>query len=83
MHNAAKYSRASQFNVQLLGVPGEIRLTVSDDGVGFDVEAIKKGRGLGLISMRERVKLVRGTFSIASKLNEGTEIKIRCPGRTL
>jgi len=79
MHNAAKYSRASQFNVQLLGVPGEIRLTVSDDGVGFDVEAIKKGRGLGLISMRERVKLVRGTFSIASKLNEGTEIKIRVP----
>ena len=69
LHNAAKHSRASQFNVQFLGMPGEIRLTVSDDGVGFDVESINKGRGLGLISMRERVKLVKGTFSIVSKLN--------------
>jgi PAS domain S-box-containing protein len=81
LHNAAKYSRASQVNVQFLGMPGEIRLTVSDDGVGFDVESINKGRGLGLISMRERVKLMNGTFSIASRLNEGTEIKVRIPSR--
>ena len=81
LHNAAKHSCASQFNVQFLGMPGEIRLTVSDDGVGFDVESIKKGRGLGLISMRERVKLLNGTFSIASKLNEGTEINVRIPVR--
>jgi len=79
LHNAAKYSRASQFNVQFLGMPGEIRLIVTDDGVGFDVESINKGRGLGLISMRERVKLLNGTFSIVSKLNEGTEIKVRIP----
>ncbi|HSY36889.1 MAG TPA: PAS domain S-box protein, partial [Acidobacteriaceae bacterium] len=56
LHNAAKHSRASQCNVQFLGIPGEIQLTVSDDGVGFDVESTNKGRGLGLISMRERVK---------------------------
>jgi signal transduction histidine kinase len=79
LHNAAKHSRASQFNVHFLGTPGEIRLTVSDDGVGFDVESIHKGRGLGLISMRERVKLVNGTFSIVSKLNDGTEINVRIP----
>jgi len=82
LHNAAKYSCASQFNVEFLGMPGEIRLTVSDDGVGFDVESIDKGRGLGLISMRERVKLVNGTFSIFSKPNEGTEIKVRVPARS-
>ncbi len=81
LHNAAKHSRASKFNVQFLGMPGEIRLTVSDDGVGFDVEAVNKGRGLGLISMRERVKLVKGTFSIVSKLNDGTEIDVRIPVR--
>jgi PAS domain S-box-containing protein len=81
LHNAAKHSRASQFNVQFLGMPGEIRLTVSDDGVGFDVESVNKGRGLGLISMRERVKLVKGTFSIVSKLNDGTEINVRIPMR--
>jgi PAS domain S-box-containing protein len=81
LHNAAKHSRASQFNVQFLGMPGEIRLTVSDDGIGFDVESVSKGRGLGLISMRERVKLVKGTFSIVSKLNHGTEIHVRIPVR--
>ncbi len=79
LHNAAKHSRASQYNVQLVGTPGEIQLTVSDDGVGFDVEAVNKDRGLGLISMRERVKLVNGTFSIASQLNLGTEISVRIP----
>ena len=82
LHNAAKHSCASQFNVQFLGMPGEIRLTVSDDGVGFNVESIDKGRGLGLISMRERVKLLNGTFSIVSKLNEGTQIKVQIPVRS-
>jgi PAS domain S-box-containing protein len=81
LHNAAKHSRSSQFNVELVGMPGEIRLAVSDDGVGFDVESVNKGWGLGLISMRERVKLVKGTFSIASKLNCGTEIDVRIPVR--
>jgi signal transduction histidine kinase len=81
LHNAAKHSRASQVNVDFLEMPGEIRLTVSDDGVGFDVESVNKGRGLGLISMRERAKLMNGTFSIVSKLNCGTEIDIHIPVR--
>ena len=81
LHNAAKHSQASEFKVELLGMPAEIRMTVRDDGVGFDVEAIKRGRGLGLISMRERVKLVRGTFSIGSRVNDGTEINVRIPVR--
>ncbi|WP_216850420.1 PAS domain S-box protein [Granulicella sp. L46] len=81
LHNAAKHSRASQVNVDLLEMPGEIRLTVSDDGVGFDVESVNKGRGLGLISIRERAKLMNGTFSIVSKLNCGTEIDIHIPVR--
>ena len=62
-----------------MATPGEIRLIVSDHGVGFDVESVSKGRGLGLISMHERVKLVHGTFSIVSKLNEGTEINVLIP----
>jgi len=82
LHNAAKHSRASRFSVKFLEMLGEIRLTVSDDGVGFDVESVSKGRGLGLISMRERVKLVKGTFSIVSELNRGTEINVRIPMST-
>ena len=79
LHNAAKHSRSSSFEVLFMATPGEIRLIVSDHGVGFDVESVSKGRGLGLISMHERVKLVHGTFSIVSKLNEGTEINVLIP----
>ena len=79
LHNAAKHSQVSHFDVQLRGVPGEIQLTIKDAGVGFDVESVNKRRGIGLISMRERVKLVNGTFSIASRLHHGTEIGVRIP----
>ena len=79
LHNAAKHSQVSHFDVQLRGVPGEIQLTIKDAGLGFDVESVSKERGIGLISMRERVKLVNGAFSIASRLNHGTEISVRIP----
>jgi len=61
------------------GGPGEIQLTIRDRGVGFDPEQIKKKKGLGLISIRERVGLVGGTFSIHSKPQSGTEISVRIP----
>ena len=79
LHNAAKHSGAKRFVVQFWGTPGEIHLTISDTGVGFDLEAAMKGRGLGLVSMQERVRLVNGTISIASRLTRGTEITVQVP----
>jgi len=79
LHNAVKYSGVQRFAVQLQGTSDEIRLTVRDSGTGFDPETAMNGRGLGLISMRERVSLVKGTISIASKLMGGTEICVRVP----
>ena len=81
LHNAAKHSGAARFAVRFWGTPGEIHLTISDPGVGFDLDAALKGRGLGLISMQERVRLVNGTISIASKPMNGTEINVRVPLR--
>jgi signal transduction histidine kinase len=63
----------------LWGTLDEIHLTVSDSGVGFDSEAAKVTRGLGLISMEERLKLVNGTFSIESQKQRGTTIHARVP----
>ena len=54
--------------------PDEIHLTVRDSGAGFDLEAARKSRGLGLISMEERLKLVNGTFSVESQPQGGTTI---------
>ncbi len=79
LHNAAKHSRAPRYAVQFWGTSGEIHLTISDSGVGFDVEAAMKGRGLGLVSMQERVRLVNGTIAIMSKRMGGTEISVRVP----
>jgi signal transduction histidine kinase len=65
--------------VHLRGLSSEILLTICDRGVGFDPEAVMKRNGLGLISIRERVGLVGGTFSILSKPQSGTEISVRVP----
>ena len=51
-----------------------VQLVVSDAGVGFDVEEAKNNRGLGLVSMGERINLVHGSFSVESKPEHGTRI---------
>jgi PAS domain S-box-containing protein len=79
LHNAAKHSGASNLEVYLRGYSSEIQLTIRDRGVGFDPDEVMKKNGLGLISIRERVGLVGGTFSILSKPHSGTEISVRVP----
>ncbi len=56
---------------------------VSDSGSGFEPEAARKGRGLGLISREERVKFLNGTFSIESKVKSGTTIHVRVPRKEI
>jgi signal transduction histidine kinase len=79
LHNSAKHSGVRHFEVELWGTPDEIYLTVSDSGAGFDIDAPKANRGLGLISMAERLKLLNGTLSIESQLQRGTTIRARVP----
>jgi PAS domain S-box-containing protein len=79
LHNAVKHSGVNRIEVQLREESDEIHLIVSDSGRGFDIEAIKQGRGLGLISMRERVRLVNGTIDIESKPMGGTIVHARVP----
>jgi PAS domain S-box-containing protein len=79
LHNSAKHSGVGHLEVRLWGTSDQIHLTVRDSGVGFDSEAAKKSRGLGLVSMQERMKLVNGTLSIESQPNRGTTISARVP----
>lgn len=76
------HSGVKLFEVKLLGSPAEIRLTIRDSGVGFEPELAKDTPGLGLISMQERVRLVKGTISITSKPQSGTEISVLVPVST-
>jgi signal transduction histidine kinase len=79
LHNSAKHSGVRYFEVRLWGVSGEIHLTVRDSGLGFDGEVARESRGIGLISMEERLKLVNGTLSIASQPTRGTTVHARVP----
>jgi len=79
LHNSAKHSGVRHFEVRLWGTSDEIHLTVKDSGAGFDREAAKTSRGLGLVSMEERLKLVKGTLSIDSQPKRGTTIHARIP----
>jgi signal transduction histidine kinase len=82
LHNAVKHSGVERVDVQLSEHLNEIRLTISDAGKGFDVDAARRGRGLGLASMEERVRLVNGTISIVSRPMGGTSIGIRVPRKS-
>ena len=79
LQNAVKHSGVRHFKVELCGTEGEIQLTVSDLGVGFDPQDAIHRRGLGLISMGERMQLVSGEFSIKSQPGSGTTIHARVP----
>jgi signal transduction histidine kinase len=79
LHNAAKHSGVKRIEAQLYEESGEIHLIVSDSGRGFDVEAVKQGKGLGLTSMRERVRLANGKITIDSRPMGGTTIHVRVP----
>jgi len=79
LHNALKHSGTGQVEVRLSEDSGKLHLTVSDSGKGFDTEQAWTGKGLGLTSMRERIRLVDGTILIDSKPMGGTRIHVSLP----
>jgi signal transduction histidine kinase len=79
LQNAIKHSGSKHFEVGLKATPNEIELIVRDSGVGFDPEEAVRGRGLGLTSMKERLKLVHGKLSVDSHFTQGTVIRAIVP----
>jgi signal transduction histidine kinase len=79
LNNVIKHSAARDAKVKLLGTGDEIVLRVSDTGVGFDADSPAAKRGLGLVSMKERLRLVRGNISVESCPSQGTQITASVP----
>jgi signal transduction histidine kinase len=75
LHNIAKHSQATKINIQLDGTSDCLRLTISDNGVGFVQNNARRRSGIGLISMRERLHLIGGRFVITTKPGFGTRIE--------
>jgi len=78
--NAAKHSRASSVAVSLGREDDRVRITVVDDGTGFDVSAATgKKSGFGLFSIRERIKKLGGSCTIESRPGSGTKVVLEAP----
>ena len=81
IQNAVKHSGATHLAVELNVEQNDIRLSVADNGSGFDVESQRGTKSLGLVSMRERVRLVRGHIRFESSPGQGTRVTVRLPVR--
>lgn len=82
--NIKKHAAAQNVTIKLEIYGNEVEITVSDDGIGFDLEEVKArggdvSGGFGLFSMRERVELLSGSFEIVSEKGRGTDITVRIP----
>jgi signal transduction histidine kinase len=79
LHNAVKHSGTKEFAMELSATTNEVQLVISDGGAGFDVEKADRDRGLGLVSMQERVQLIHGRFHVDSRPGAGTKIVASVP----
>jgi PAS domain S-box-containing protein len=77
--NVVKHSQAKRAQAELSTANNEIRLRIVDAGVGFDVALRGEDAGIGLVSMRERLRLVGGRLSVQSAPMWGTEIFAEIP----
>lgn len=79
LNNAVRHARADNIEIVFEHNGQALRLEVSDDGQGFDKAQVTPGRGIGLSSMRQRVRLLGGTLSIRSVRGEGTSVSAVLP----
>jgi PAS domain S-box-containing protein len=79
LHNVLKHAQTRHAQVTVRGCPDGVRLSIQDAGVGFDSEAALLRHGLGIVSMKERVRLVQGEFSIHSRPGKGAEVGVFVP----
>jgi signal transduction histidine kinase len=76
--NVVKHARASSIDIAVRCADEAVDVSVADDGIGFDAEAVT-GNGFGLAGMRERVELAGGELSVLPGAGSGTVIRARLP----
>jgi signal transduction histidine kinase len=81
LRNVTKHANATRAEITVEAANGQLTLTISDNGRGFDSGGSARASGLGLISMGERARLADGTFNLFSKPGGGTTIRVTVPLR--
>lgn len=77
--NVIKHAKATEVQLQLTAYEQQINILLEDNGRGFDTSRIPEKEGMGLTSIRKRVELAGGSFSIDSTIDHGTTININFP----
>jgi two-component system sensor histidine kinase DegS len=80
--NAARHSQATQVKVMLDMGEDRVRVSVDDNGRGFDPEVVHKGNSLGLKLIRERAEMLGGSFDVDSAIGKGTRVSFAVPARS-
>jgi PAS domain S-box-containing protein len=84
LRNVVAHAGASRASVRLLRTGDEVEMTIADDGKGFEVTgSLKRGKGLGLVSITERVRLAGGSVSVVAEPKQGTRVHARIPAQAL
>jgi signal transduction histidine kinase len=79
LRNVIKHSGAERAGVEITRTESELMLRISDNGIGFDTDSLQTRRGLGLLSMRERLRQVGGSISLMRIEPTGTRIDVHIP----
>lgn len=79
LRNIQRHSGAKTARLSLTSDADGLRLSISDDGVGFDLNRAQPARGVGLLSMRERLRLLNGSLRIESRPGGGTQLDVYVP----
>ena len=80
INNIIQHARATEIIINLVNSANEVQLTIKDNGVGFDTDAIDQSKkGMGLSNIKKRTEMINGSATITSVLGGGSEIKIIVP----
>jgi two-component system, chemotaxis family, CheB/CheR fusion protein len=79
LRNVAKHAGKASVSIALTGGSNRLSLSIRDNGIGFDVDSVRDKGGLGLISIQERTRLVRGDFSLETLPGRGATITVHVP----
>jgi PAS domain S-box-containing protein len=79
LSNISKHANATLVSVQLIGNRNRLRLSIGDNGVGFDRGAVRGAGGLGLVSMEERASIVGAKLNITGVPGRGTRVNLIVP----
>ena len=77
--NALKHSQASEVRLELTCVGDECQITISDNGVGFDLQGKRRADAAGLKNMEARMHEIKGRFELQSDLGKGTTVRLSFP----